>query len=229
MGSGHLDQQCSNVTHTWTTNGTKLLIDLYKKYKKDVGKLKMKNFKTMWAQIAVEISALLGINVTPKNCENRWKVLDRNYKRWVDNQKSTGRGRKVFEFADEMNDVYGKKKNINPTLLLESETINIPSEKQMERENEELCNMNDASLGTPLGSSTLKIKESKKEDEVIRRRNLRQRKNVLEQMREERLKYQKEKLQLIHDSQEKILKLLQERNDLKRERNEILRNNRLDH
>ncbi|KAL1489285.1 hypothetical protein ABEB36_014212 [Hypothenemus hampei] len=100
----------NNGQFSWTSNQTKLLLDLYKKYIKQLGTLKMKSLKTMWAQIAVEISTILDITITAKNCENRFKVLDRNYKKFVDNQSGTGRGRKVFEFANEMIDLYEKKK-----------------------------------------------------------------------------------------------------------------------
>ncbi|KAL1489252.1 hypothetical protein ABEB36_014185 [Hypothenemus hampei] len=147
----------SSAQYSWTTNGTKILIDLYQKYVKEVGKLKMKNLKSMWSQIAIEISTLLGTNITAKHCENRWKVLDRNYKKWLDNQSATGRGRKIFEFADEMNNVYGKKKI----------------------------------------------------------------KTILEQMREDRLTYQKERMQLFHKSHEQMIDLLKENNDLERQRIEL--------
>ncbi|KAL1489202.1 hypothetical protein ABEB36_014135 [Hypothenemus hampei] len=207
----------SSAQYSWTTNGTKILIDLYQKYVKEVGKLKMKNFKSMWSQIAIEISTLLGTNITAKHCENRWKVLDRNYKKWLDNQSATGRGRKIFEFADEMNSVYGKKKNVHPTLLLETETINIPSE--VEKENEEL-DMSDAALCTP-STSTLKRKMIEKAGEFVRKRNLKKRKTILEQMREDRLTYQKERMQLFHKSHEQMIDLLKEKNDLERQRIEL--------
>ena len=49
----------------------------------------------MWQKIANELQDVVGVIVTPNHCENRWKVLDRNYKKYVDNQSSTGRGKNI--------------------------------------------------------------------------------------------------------------------------------------
>lgn len=63
------------------------------------------------------------------HCENQWKVLEINYKRYIDNKTKTGRRRKCFEFVHEhvhfkqIVNVFEKKKNVNPELLLESKTI----------------------------------------------------------------------------------------------------------
>lgn len=64
----------------------------------------------MWELIAEEFRVTHGIRCTPSNCENRWRVLERNFKKYIDNSNKTGRGRKDFEYADEMNEVLGKKK-----------------------------------------------------------------------------------------------------------------------
>lgn len=45
-------------------------------------------------------------------------------------QKKTGRGRKIFEYADIMNEILGKKKNIHPVLLLASETVSSPIDNE---------------------------------------------------------------------------------------------------
>lgn len=57
----------------------------------------------------------------PSKCENKFKVLERNYKKNKDNNNKTGRGRRVFEFENEMDEIFERKKNVNPTLLLSSE------------------------------------------------------------------------------------------------------------
>ncbi|KAL1493751.1 hypothetical protein ABEB36_009445 [Hypothenemus hampei] len=157
----------------------------------------MKSLKTMWAPIA---------------------VLDHNYKKFVDNQSGTGRGRKVFEFANEMIDLYEKKKTVHPTLLLDGQTINIPSEEQAEKQNKEPINQQQTNI-------------NKKESELVRKRNLKRKRTILEDIREDRLKYQKERLQLLRESHEKIVGLLQEKNnlekeriDVERQRNDILKN-----
>ncbi|KAL1488729.1 hypothetical protein ABEB36_014528 [Hypothenemus hampei] len=210
----------SNGTFSWSVNGTKLLIDLYKKYVKNVGKLEMKNLKSMWTKIANEISTTLQVNITTKQCHNRWKVLDRNYKKWVENKNATGRGRKCFEFSNEMDEVYGKKKNVHPTLLLESETINIPSDENFKKGNVESDVVNGADLSTP---STSKGVRNEERGEIVRKRNVKKKKTILEKLREDKLNYQKERMELFRKSYERIIALLEEKNDIERERNEILK------
>nr|CAI5837042.1 unnamed protein product [Callosobruchus analis] len=56
---------------------------------------------------------LYGAQVAPSNCENRWRVLERNYKRFIDNQNQTGGGRMFFEFSKEMESLLGKKYKTN--------------------------------------------------------------------------------------------------------------------
>nr|XP_022910901.1 uncharacterized protein LOC111421939 [Onthophagus taurus] len=98
----------------WTVNSTKLMIDLYKKYRHKVGGIEIRNLKKMWELIAEELNKNYKLNVSANNCDNRWRVLERNYKKCIDNAHKTDRGRKCFEFETEMNEVFGKKKNIIP-------------------------------------------------------------------------------------------------------------------
>lgn len=44
------------------------------------------------------------------NCENPWSVLVRAYKKYIDNNKKTGRSRKDFEYSDVMLEILGNKK-----------------------------------------------------------------------------------------------------------------------
>ncbi|KAL1488097.1 hypothetical protein ABEB36_015055 [Hypothenemus hampei] len=117
----------TSISKRWTINNTKILIDLYGKYKKQVGTLQVRSIKHMWTLIAQEISNSSNIRVTENQCENRWRVLERNFKKYIENQNATGRGKKYFEFAEEMDMILAKKKNIVPDILLESSTISIPN------------------------------------------------------------------------------------------------------
>lgn len=108
----------------WTHQNTVLLLELYKKYRDQVGTLKLKNLKRMFEEIAKEMQRISKKQITPAHCENRWKVLERNYKKYIENLTKTGRGRKVFEYYEIMHEILGKKKNMNPVLLLSSDTIN---------------------------------------------------------------------------------------------------------
>ncbi|KAJ8947631.1 hypothetical protein NQ318_002643 [Aromia moschata] len=72
----------------------------------------------MFEEIAKEMQLLTKSRITATNCENRWKVGEE----------------KTFEYAEIMHSILGGKRNINPVLLLSSETITIgePSENIME-------------------------------------------------------------------------------------------------
>ncbi|CAG9773209.1 unnamed protein product [Ceutorhynchus assimilis] len=113
--------------HKWTHQNTLMFLELYKKYRDQVGSLRIKNLKKMYEEISKEMQQLTKTRVTATNCENRWKVLERNYKKYIDNENSTGRGRKFFEYAEVMHNILGKKKNIHPVLLLSADTIHTPA------------------------------------------------------------------------------------------------------
>lgn len=77
----------------------------------------------MWEVISVEINKIHSTSFNASHCENRWRVIERNYKKFVDETNKTGRGRKLFEYTVEMEEIFGNKKNINPELLLSNETV----------------------------------------------------------------------------------------------------------
>lgn len=105
----------------WSIHNSKTLIDLYNKYREKVGTMKIRSLKQMWAIISEEMSQTYKMKINPNNCENRWHVLERNYKKYVENKNSTGRGKKYFEFSEEMDQIFAHKKNVHPEILLSSE------------------------------------------------------------------------------------------------------------
>ncbi|PSN30918.1 hypothetical protein C0J52_28108 [Blattella germanica] len=109
----------------WDRNRTKHLIDLYGKYSKQLGTLRIKNKKQMWVIIADELTREFKVKTTPQNCENRWKVLERNYKKYIDNKNSTGRGIK------RNGQLVCFQKSVNTEILLTTETIHLPVEEEV--------------------------------------------------------------------------------------------------
>lgn len=98
------------------------LLELYKLYKKRVGTFEVKSMKKLWELVAREMSNQYKITISSSKCENRFKVLERTYKKVIDNNNKTGRGRmKTFEFESEMDDIFERKKNIRPAVLLSSD------------------------------------------------------------------------------------------------------------
>ncbi|XP_044766293.1 uncharacterized protein LOC123322411 [Coccinella septempunctata] len=100
------------------------LLELYKIYKKKVGTYEVKSMKKLWELVGQEMSNHFKITISGSKCENRFKVLERCYKKVVDNNNATGRGRsRPFEFENEMDDIFHKKRNMRPIVLLSSESI----------------------------------------------------------------------------------------------------------
>ncbi|XP_072385828.1 uncharacterized protein [Diabrotica undecimpunctata] len=114
-----LQTPTATVEYKWSENASKLLIDLYKKYRNRVGTVEIRSVKMLWVIIAQELKKH-NVHVTPNNCINRWRVLERNYKKFVDDQNQTGK-RKYFEYKEEMDGVFTDRVNIRPEIVLHNE------------------------------------------------------------------------------------------------------------
>ncbi|CAH1114779.1 unnamed protein product [Psylliodes chrysocephalus] len=88
------------------------LLNLHKINKTKVESGNLKNMKVLWEVVARDISNKYRVTVMPHKCENKFKVLERNYKKTKDNNNKTGRGRRTFEFEREFDELYGKKQQI---------------------------------------------------------------------------------------------------------------------
>lgn len=139
---------------------TLALIDLYKKYKPKVGSYDIRSMKKFWEIVATDISNQFKITISASKCENRWKTLERNYKKVIDNNNKTGRDRKFFEFENEFDTIYGKKKNIIPTVLLSSNSITTAAN----RNNTSILSITDKSTSPPQSPVFLNIPEDDSEN-----------------------------------------------------------------
>lgn len=112
----------SNEYTHWSRNVTLRLIDEYKKNHKNVGS-KIRSFKILYEIIATILNTEFGLKLSGPQVNNKFQTLVRSYKS-VDNNKKTGRGRKSFEFEEQMEEIFQKSKRINPDILLtETEVI----------------------------------------------------------------------------------------------------------
>lgn len=229
----------------WTTQNTKILLDLYKLFRKQVGTMKIRNFKKMWETISHEMKQKHQINVTPGHCENRWRVLERNFKKYVDDSKKTGMGRKHFEYREEMYDILGKKKTVCPQLVLSTQTID-HNKNDTEKPGTSITSNPDVSSEVAPKTTTVSLAEVTSKDEptiakknkiILTRRSVTKNSDVLEKMRcdkrvyqENRIKYEKEKSdKLFNLEKEKVdiqitrNNLLKEKNDLMKEQNNLMK------
>ncbi|CAH1114888.1 unnamed protein product [Psylliodes chrysocephalus] len=102
-----LEKEDFNYFNSERTNA---LLNLYKLNKPKVGKGDIKTMKKLWEIIAREMSNKYKITVSPAKFENKYKVLERAYKKFVENNnKKKGRGRKEFVYENIFNEIFDKK------------------------------------------------------------------------------------------------------------------------
>ncbi|KAL1492588.1 hypothetical protein ABEB36_010828 [Hypothenemus hampei] len=186
----------------WNHTNTKIFISLYKLYKSKVGTSQLKNYKKLWELLAHILNKKHNLNFTAGQVENRWRVLERNYKKVKDNNNKTGRGRKNFEFEQEMDEIFGKKRNINPKILLSSATIAHPTDltinEEHKKEEENYKSNDNGQVQTTENTACNTMRKRKKKNTAN---------EVLEKMRHDKLKFYENKI-----------KILQERNEIEKEK-----------
>ncbi|CAH1984870.1 unnamed protein product [Acanthoscelides obtectus] len=128
----------------------------------------------MWHTTSEHMKRKYNVKYTPQNFENCWRVLERNYKRYVENNSSTGRGRKYFEFE------------LNPEILLTTSGEIRPNNENEAHDMELIENQETPTKA--LGISAAKVKQQK----VIKYKK----ENILKQIQLDRKQYQEERLKL---------------------------------
>ncbi|KAL1517683.1 hypothetical protein ABEB36_001418 [Hypothenemus hampei] len=205
--------------HKWTHGNTLIFLDLYQKYRGQVGSLKVKNLKRMFELIATEMQVITKIQISASHCENRWKVLERNYKKYIDNSKLTGSGRVTFEYAEIMYSILGKKKNIHPVLLLSSDTISTPgpSPTTTKEQNGEEINIEVTSEEVTTSESIPTREKKRKANDNVKKPvvtgSKRLKFNILKDIRTERQEYYKKRLEL---EEKKLLEKVRKNNLLQK-------------
>lgn len=220
----HVENDSRN-SFVWSSNTTKMLLDCYKKYREDVGTLKIRNLKRLWEIISLELKSNFNVNVTAANCENRWRVLERNFKKYVDASNKTGSGRRQFGYADEMNEILGKKKNVCPEILLSSTSVSYSNSSTV-KENSEPCENSRENLEN---SETVNTNSTQKAQCKVMKSRITGKKlknsDTLERIRLDRQKYHEQRLNFEREKYEKCLKLETEKLEIEKKRNELLEEN----
>ncbi|XP_072389785.1 uncharacterized protein [Diabrotica undecimpunctata] len=219
----------AETSFVWTRGNTLLLIDLYKNYRKNVGTFAIKNFKKLWEVISSDLK-MNNVNCTPANCENRWRVLERNFKKYIDNAKKTGRGRKDFEFAEEMGQILGTKKNIVPECVISTNTIvNLKEDNISTPVSENVADDHDYVISTPSTSHDVRVTPQKTVATGLQTSakksffRISKRVDVLDRQRGEKKQYNDARLALEKEKLEAHLKLEKEKLEERKERNKLLK------
>ncbi|XP_047119471.1 suppressor protein SRP40-like [Schistocerca piceifrons] len=103
----------SDLPVFWSREATLALLNAYEVQRDRLGKdFRFKNY--MWVAISLALKNEMGMNFTPAQCENRWRVLLRSYKRAMDNNLKLSRRRKDFVYQDAMQKILKGEDIIRP-------------------------------------------------------------------------------------------------------------------
>ncbi|KAL1419993.1 hypothetical protein MTO96_024739 [Rhipicephalus appendiculatus] len=103
----------------WPRNQTLFLISKYKELN-DVG-IKKGGFRTkklMWKKLAEILNAEFSRHFTALQVENKWKSLERRYKKTKANNNSSGHSRVSCDYESELAEVLEKQHHVTPTVLV---------------------------------------------------------------------------------------------------------------
>nr|CAI5840350.1 unnamed protein product [Callosobruchus analis] len=153
------------------------------------------------------------IDISGPKCENRFKVLERNYKKVVDNNNRTGRARKIFEYQDEFEDMHGKKVNIRPQILLSNSQTFINSPVTQEKRASPVITNHPTSLEIPdepqastsgsqshtPATNTCQDTNTGKTRKVQAKRTYKKRSDIFIEMKDDMKKYYDQKIALEKD------------------------------
>ncbi|XP_050513237.1 uncharacterized protein LOC126888850 [Diabrotica virgifera virgifera] len=212
--------QTPSVTldYKWSENASKLLIDLYKQYKNKVGTMEIRTIKMLWARIAQELKNH-NIHVTANNCINRWRVLERNYKKFVDDQKQTGRKRKFFEYKEEMDEIFTDKVNIRPEIVINCDETDHDLGHGQEDVQQSTSFISDEP--TTSDSPNAKTNPIKKKSPVGKGKRIALARRAREKFYQERLKMEREKITEMKRRTDLAHKVAVERNQIFRDLVEV--------
>lgn len=116
---------------SWNKTATKLLISEYKE-RQD----KMENGRLRKNKAFGEISEVMqkyGYKFTNEQCSTRFKTITRAYKQVKDQNARSGNGKKQYEYEKELDDLFGKRPNIQPQFVLGSATDSSEITKDLEK------------------------------------------------------------------------------------------------
>ncbi|KAH1013532.1 hypothetical protein HUJ04_002516 [Dendroctonus ponderosae] len=218
---------------SWTRANTLILLDLCNKFRLKVGTLEIRNLKKMWEVMSKEFQTCHGIAVTASNCQNRWRVLERNYKKYINSKQQTGTGQKFFEFAEQMGNIVGKENDINPTVLLTAASRskipagNAQSPHLQGAKSSGSNHESDNTLSPPAKKSKLKLTPMRPKynsDEILEKFR-----NDKEQRHKEKFAFEKAKFEKLFQlelrkqaARETRNNFLKQSNELRKEQNHIL-------
>ncbi|CAL1688916.1 unnamed protein product [Lasius platythorax] len=193
----------------WSHNATLGLLAAYQTIQSN--KENVKKHKNFWHDLAEKLQKL-GYKVTSD--QTRWKInsLIKKYKECVDYNSKSGRSPKSFPYLNEMQDMFGHRKNINCDHTLDSSFFGAKSQSSHSKSEDQQQPLETQILSSSSSSPrqlTSPVKKVKKVHSDSAKTKLELEKQWLEHLRMLSTKNEKEN--------EKLIKI-DERNALKKEK-----------
>ena len=115
---------------SWTKERSKLLLNEYKERYSQFNSPTQKK-KALWTEICQVINAETQSTFNSQQVEGRFKTMLSSYRKYKDAIKRTGSERKEYEFASEMNEIFGNCHSKNPTFVVESSSTSTSNPKTL--------------------------------------------------------------------------------------------------
>jgi len=110
------------ATQVWTRTAVlKLLSEVKIRYCYLTDRL-TKN-KHVWREVAAVLREEIP-GISDSQCDQKWRNLKQQYRKYVDNQKKTGRGKMVVpEFFEEIDEILGSAHSVNPPYVKQTGSV----------------------------------------------------------------------------------------------------------
>ncbi|XP_077507459.1 uncharacterized protein LOC144118382 [Amblyomma americanum] len=109
---------------SWDERQTKLLLDYYARYARDVGPLKkFRSKRAMFEQIACDMFGILGIHRTAVQCETRFKTVSKRKRNEEKHNNTSGNSRCRVEYEQEFDAIKAIDDSLEPEVLRGVDTV----------------------------------------------------------------------------------------------------------
>lgn len=100
-----------DLTKLWTPERTLFLIETIETF---IKRLEAEVKKHVWEEISKRCNEILGINITYKQAESKWKSLKRTYKSVLLHNNTSGKNRRHWEYFNKIHCFMYKRPEITP-------------------------------------------------------------------------------------------------------------------
>lgn len=198
-----------NEISFWTRDKTMLFLNEYRTHYKQVGMGKIKTRKALFQLISRTFKEKYKLNVSPTHCENRMKVLDRSYTKFLKDRNDSSKKKRYFEYLKEMEEISRSKFKRSCTVSKLTTVIPVNSNSSS----------NNSNITSPSSGNEPTVVPTGKSENSWSRKKCEMKLKALSELREMKKIYYTKKLMIENAKLEEMKR----RNRLTQERNELIR------